>query len=64
MEFLVGFELKVLEGASESEVEQRISAEAAASAELARKPSRAALEAAGRTGGEESHRSVPRRERS
>jgi muconolactone D-isomerase len=36
MEFLAGFELKVLEGASESEVEQRVSAEAAASAELAR----------------------------
>src|SRR3954451_9826005 len=35
MEFLVEFDLQVPEGTPESEVEQRVSAEAAASAELA-----------------------------
>ena len=36
MEFLVEFELKLPEGAPESEVKLRVSAEAAASAQLAR----------------------------
>jgi muconolactone D-isomerase len=36
MEFLVEFELNVPDGASESEVEERVGAEAAASAALAR----------------------------
>ena len=36
MEFLVEFDIQVPEGSPEAEVEQRMSAEAAASAELAR----------------------------
>ena len=37
MEFLVAFDIHIPEGASESEVKERVEAEAKASADLARK---------------------------
>jgi muconolactone delta-isomerase len=60
MEFLVEFELNVPEGTPESEVEKRVSAEAAASAALARDGHLERLEATGRTWREEGCRPLPR----